>query len=439
MSSVIWQAVLGEIEVMVSKASFSTWFKNTLLLKNEAGSLTIGVPNIFTKRQFETKFNTLIKRVLKKNGVKVESISYKIYARQLADAPKPNLTAPIISSSPLDSSNLNGRYSFDNFVVGSSNELAHAAAQAIIREPGTKYNPFFIYGGVGLGKTHLIQAIGNEILHRRGGRIKYVTSERFKNEFIAGILRNNSQSLTNKYRNVDVLIVDDMQFMSGKEKTQEEFFHTFNNLYQNNKQIIISSDKSPQAMSMLEERLRSRFEWGMTADIQPPDLETRIAIIKTKAARTGARLSNDIAEYLATHIQANIRELEGALTRLLAHCEMRKTEPTLEMVEHMIQPSSPQNKPVSPDKIVDSTARFFNLSTAVLTGPKRDREIVQPRQIAMYLIRTELHLSFPQVARLLGRNDHTTAIHSVGKIEQELSSNHYLRQKVLALKEKIYV
>lgn len=439
MSDGLWPAVLGEIELSVSRASFVTWFKNTTLLKQDEGKLTVGVPNIFTKRQFEDKFNRLIMKILKKNGVDVRSVHYEVHlstSRPLSTAPTPNLVAPVPNAKPANRSSLNDRYNFDSFVVGASNELAYAAAQAIAREPGTKYNPFFVYGGAGLGKTHLIQAIGNEIRKREPEvSIEYVTSERFKNEFVASILSNN-KTFFNKYRTVDVLIVDDMQFIAG-EKTQEEFFHTFNALYQNNKQIIMSSDKPPKAIPGLAERLRSRFEWGMNADIQAPDFETRLAIIQSKAAEHNTKLPSDISEYLANHIQANIRELEGALTKLLAHCEMRQVKPTLELVQQMVSPT-PETRQLSARQLLERTARFFNVSVEELLGPKRDREIVEPRQVAMYLMRTELHLSFPQVAKQVGRSDHSTAMHSVDKIERAVSGNHYLRAKVLELKEKLY-
>lgn len=447
-NDVLWQTVLGEIEVIVSGASYSTWFKNTKLLAYEDHKAVIGVPNIFTKRQLEDKYSNLISKIMHKNGASVNNLSYSVHLtttipKTPANPPSagPSLVSPIPAqtASPPPTSSLNKRYTFSNFVVGSSNELAYAAAQAIVREPGERYNPFFVYGGVGLGKTHLIQAVGNEIKKRHPDFVvEYVTSERFQNEFVASILKN-SKTLSHKYRRADVLIVDDMQFIAGKEKTQEEFFHTFNTLHQENKQIIISSDKPPKAIPTLEERLRSRFEWGMTADIQAPDLETRMAIIQSKAAESRVDVPPEVVEYLASNIASNIRELEGALTKLLVHCEMRGTSPNLEMTQHMLASSQIKSKHLTPKNIIDKTARFFNISSTEITGPKRDKEIVEPRQVAMYLMRTELHLSFPQVAKQLGRSDHSTAIHSVDKIERALNENHYLRQKVLELKEKLYV
>jgi chromosomal replication initiator protein len=442
-AEIIWQTVLDEIELNVSRANFTTWFKKTALLSRNEEQVTIGVPSIFAKKQFEDKFNKLIVNTLKKNDVSVSKVQYVVqsFAKDTSViTAQPTLTPPYIhpAAKPKTSSALNAKYTFDNFVVGSSNELAYAAAQAIVRDPGAKYNPFFIYGGVGLGKTHLIQAIGNEILHRTpSARIEYITCERFAKEFVASILQK--QTFSNHYRNADVLIIDDIQFISGKEKTQEEFFHVFNALHQNNKQIIISSDKSPKAIPTLEERLRSRFEWGMTADIQAPDYETRIAIIQSKASKAGIDLSSEIAEFLASQIKSNIRELEGVLTKLIAHCEMRREAPSMDLVTHMISPSEGRNRNITPRQIVDKTARFFNISPEELSSAKRDKLIIEPRQIAMYLLRTELHLSFPQIAKQVGRSDHSTAIHSVSKIEKAITNNHYLRQRVFELKEKLYV
>lgn len=446
MSSVLWQSVLGEIEVSVSPANFRTWFKNTSLLEQAEDSIVVGVANPFAKRQFEEKFNRMVLDVLKRHGVKVEKVYYRVKpSSPTTTANQTVLSQPAkpvqrVVSGPVRTNygNLNSRYTFDDFVVGSSNELAYAACQVIAKEPGVKYNPLFVYGGVGLGKTHLIQAVGNEILRRDpNSHVEYITSERFSKEFIAAIL--SKRTFSNHYRSVDVLIVDDMQFIAGKEKTQEEFFHTFNTLHQANKQIIISSDKAPKAIPTLEERLSSRFEWGMTIDIQPPDFETRVAILQSKARRTNLNFNAEILEYLANHIQSNIRELEGALTKLVAFCEMRGTTPSLEMAEHMISPSKTPMRHITPKQIIDKTARFFNLSSAELTSSRRVKEIVEPRQVAMYLMRTELQLSYPQIAKNVGRSDHTTAIHSIHKIENSLQNNQNLRAQILDLKDKLYV
>jgi len=334
---------------------------------------------------------------------------------------------------------LNERYTFDNFVVGAGNELAHAACQAIAVEPGTKYNPLFLYGGVGIGKTHLIQAVGNAVLAKNPkARVVYISSEQFVQEFVDALRYKKNTDFADFYRGADVLIVDDVQFFAGKEKIQEEFFHTFNALHQANKQIIISSDKPPRDIPTLEERLRSRFVWGMTIDMQNPDLETRCAIVQTKASSHGISLPNDVMEYLATIIQTNIRELEGALNQLLAFCEMRGLDPSLSIATGLLGSAKTRPKHLNPQQIVERTARHFQIPMEEIMGPKRDKDIVVPRQIAMYMLRSELHLSFPKIARELGRKDHTTAIHSVEKIEKESALDADVRSAINDIKERLY-
>jgi chromosomal replication initiator protein len=455
MHHALWQSVLGEIELSVSHAAFTTWFKNTELIDNTNGSITIAVPNIFAQRQFEVKFNNQIKTILEKNGVIPEHIRYTVkttgkktsISREVT-ATKPtadelvsevSVRAPRTIGSSLGSTGLNPRYSFANFIVGSSNDLAYTACQAVAANPGTKYNPLFLYGGVGLGKTHLMQAVGNEIISKQpDARVLYISSETFVKEFLESI-RFKKKSFSDKYRNVDVLIVDDMQFIAGKEKTQEEFFHTFNALHQSNKQIIISSDKPPKSIPTLTERLRSRFEWGMSIDIQMPDFETRCAIVETKASLSGIELSRDTIEYLANNIKTNIRELEGALNQLLAYAEMRGVIPDISTAEGLIgnvRHTRPQH--VTPKQIIDKTARHFQIDPKEICSPKRDKHIVVPRQIAMYLLRSELHLSFPKIASELGRKDHTTAIHSVEKIEKAIKLEYLIREQVAEIREKLY-
>jgi len=455
MHHALWQSVLGEIELSVSHAAFTTWFKNTELVDNSNDVITIAVPNIFAKRQFEVKFNDQIKTVLEKNGVSPNRIHYtvqtsgkKTVSRETTAATSASkgvgveeLLAPMpqrAQGTQADAS-LNPRYTFSNFIVGSSNDLAYTACQAVAANPGTKYNPLFLYGGVGLGKTHLMQAVGNEIAKNQpDARILYISSETFVKEFLESI-RFKKKGFSDKYRNVDVLIVDDMQFIAGKEKTQEEFFHTFNALHQSNKQIIISSDKPPKSIPTLTERLRSRFEWGMSIDIQMPDFETRCAILETKASLSGVELSRETVEYLANNIKTNIRELEGALNQLLAYAEMRGVAPDVATAEGLIgnvRHSRPQH--VTPKQIIDKTARHFQIETKEICSAKRDKHIVVPRQIAMYLLRSELHLSFPKIAGELGRKDHTTAIHSVEKIEKAIKLDILIREQVSEIREKLY-
>ncbi len=451
----LWQSVLGEIELSVSHAAFTTWFKNTELVENTGESVTIAVPNIFAKRQFEVKFNDQIKTVLEKNGISPRHIAYtvktsaakKTVTRETTALPRPAVEELI--SEPRGSlayhqattnlTGLNPRYTFANFIVGGSNDLAYTACQAVAHNPGTKYNPLFLYGGVGLGKTHLMQAVGNEIAKLQPeARILYISSETFVKEFMDSI-RFKKKGFSDKYRNVDVLIVDDMQFIAGKEKTQEEFFHTFNALHQSNKQIIISSDKPPKSIPTLTERLRSRFEWGMAIDIQMPDYETRCAIVETKASLSGVELTRDTIEYLANNIKTNIRELEGALNQLLAYAEMRGVTPDLSTAEGLlgsVRQSRPQH--LTAKQIIDKTARHFQIDASEICSAKRDKHIVVPRQVAMYLLRSELHLSFPKIASELGRKDHTTAIHSVEKIEKAIKLDFLIREQVADIREKLY-
>ena len=429
----LWKSVLGEIEVSIPSGIFSTWFANTEMLSNKDGVITIGVANIFAIRQFEVRYDSIVKEALQHSGVEVSRIAYvvnkqgkkrtvisrettgqpadRVEERAAALISKPTTSSHSSSTTPATS--LNARYTFQNFIVGSSNDLAYTACQAVAHSPGTKYNPLFIYGGVGLGKTHLIQAVGNEILARDPSKkVAYLSSETFVKEFIESI-RFKKAGFSDRYRNVDVLIVDDMQFIAGREKTQEEFFHTFNALHQANKQIIIGSDKPPHSIPTLTERLRSRFEWGMAIDIQMPDFETRCAIVETKASFAGVTLERDTVEYLAKNVKTNIRELEGALNQLLAYAEMRGVAPDVMTAEGLlgnVRRSRPQH--LTAKQIIDKTARHFQIDSKEICGAKRAKHIVVPRQIAMYLLRSELHMSFPQIANELGRKDHTTAIQS---------------------------
>jgi chromosomal replication initiator protein len=457
----LWQAVLGEVELSVSHASFITWFKQTTLLKNKSGVVIIGVPNVFIKQQLEKKYSSLISELLQKNGVKPEGIHFKIHSfgsthpveqeaeELVVESPKnqeeslPAHLLPTAPSTPYSHDyrqGLNEKYTFENFVVGSGNELAYAACMSISNVPGTKYNPLFVYGGVGIGKTHLIQAVGNSIAKNQPDKkVVYISSEQFVQEFVSALRYKKTNEFAQNYRSVDVLIIDDVQFIAGKEKMQEEFFHTFNALHQANKQIIISSDKPPRDIPTLEERLRSRFAWGMTIDMQTPDFETRCAIIQSKAQDHGVVLTNDIVEYLSGLIQTNIRELEGVLNQLLAFCEMREITPTLEIAMNLLSSNQTRPKHINPKQVVDRTAKHFHIAVEDIMGPKRDKDIVVPRQIAMYILRSELHLSFPKIAHELGRKDHTTAIHSVDKIEKELNLNGEVRSAIKEIKERLYV
>ncbi len=452
----LWQAVLGEIELSVSRASFVTWFKNTALLRHKDNVVVVGVPNVFIKQQLERKYNQLLMDTLAKNGVHPERIELKIYTpaaknkveeeSMILNSAMQSTASQTVSSRPGPTTlthtyrqGLNVRYTFDTFIVGSGNELAYAACQAIAQNPGTKYNPLFIYGGVGIGKTHLIQAVGNAVqANNPAAHVVYVSTEQFVQEFLDAIRYKKNTDFAGYYRSADVLIIDDVQFIAGKEKTQEEFFHTFNALHQANKQIIISSDKPPRDIPTLEDRLRSRFAWGMSIDMQNPDFETRCAIIQTKAANHNAVLPQPVVEFLSNYIQTNIRELEGALNQLLAFCEMRGLQPDLAIVTSLFGSTKTRPKHISAKQIIERTAKHFQIPLEDILGPKRDKDIVVPRQIAMYILRSELHLSFPKIARELGRKDHTTAIHSVEKIEKEAAFDADIKAAIADIKERLY-
>jgi chromosomal replication initiator protein len=466
----LWQAVLGDIEITLSRANYLTWFRNTQLLRHDADKLVIGVPNVFIKQQLEKKYNELVTTTLRKNGVDVPMVEYKIQsvARKTAiddpiSLPKSSSVTGSGGNNPVSGftggldramqptlrtantlthayrQGINDRYTFDNFVVGSGNELAYAACQAIAANPGTKYNPLFLYGGSGIGKTHLIQAVGNAVLASKpDARVVYITSEQFLQEFVDALRYKKTSDFTDHYRGADVLVVDDIQFIAGKEKAQEEFFHTFNALHQAEKQIIISSDKNPRDIAGLEDRLRTRFAWGMSIDMQTPDFETRCAILHIKSELQHVVLPNDVVDYLATNISTNVRELEGALNQLIAFCEMRGLEPNMAIVTGLMGSSQTRPKHLSARQIIERCARHYQVSVEDICGPKRDKDIVVPRQVAMYMLRSELHLSFPKIARELGRKDHTTAIHSVDKIEKESRMDSEIRGAIAEIKERLY-
>lgn len=453
----LWQAILGEVELSVSHGSYITWFKNTRVLRTEGNKVVIGVANIFTKQQLEKKYKPLIDTLVEKYADTDTVLEFKIHAgiappsgKKGAQSENVVVTTPSQQTSFTSTQRtppsarsyrqgLNERYTFDSFIVGSNNELAYAACQAISQNPGTKYNPLFIYGGVGLGKTHLIQAVGNGVLaNNPKAHVVYISSEQFVQEFLEAIRYKKITDFAGHYRNADVLIVDDMQFIAGKEKTQEEFFHTFNALHQSNKQIIISSDKPPKAIPTLEDRLKSRFEWGMIVDIGAPDFETRCAILQNKAVQHENEIAQEVVEFLANHFQSNVRELEGALNQLLAFCEMRSLTPDVQIAAGLFGSVKSRPKHISAKQIIERTAKQFQIDLAEILSSKRDKDIVVPRQVAMYLLRSELHLSFPKIAQELGRKDHTTAMHSVEKISKELHFDTILKEQINEIKERLY-
>lgn len=451
----LWQTALGEIELSISKANFITWFKNTYIMSAEGDTVIIGVPNGFAKEWLENKYNLYILRALRNIKPEIKEVSCVIATPENFISKKPSVDAVVPSSafpaSEVSSqkmlkisqeNNLNPRYVFDNFVVGGSNELARAACYAVSQSLGRVYNPLFIYGGVGLGKTHLLQSIGNEALRRDPSRkVKYITSERFTTELIDSIKNQKIGLFKEHYQTIDLLIIDDIQFLSGKEKTQEEFFHIFNFLYQLNKQIVLSSDRAPKAIPTLEERLRSRFEGGMIADVSRPDVETRMAILRKKASAEELDISDEALEFIASNITHNIRELEGALTRVAVSAQLARRTPidlafTSSVLSEII--SSGRKKGVSHKHILKLVSDFYDISPEDLVVKGRKREVVRPRQVAMYLMRMELNYSFPGIGEKLGGRDHTTAIHAFDKITKELEIDEKLIEDITFLREKLY-
>ena len=447
----LWQAVLGELEILISKANFTTWFKNTFIVSRDDHELVIGVPNAFTKAWLEKKYLEQIATALTNiTGSSSARIMFRVATKtdteSTRERPRANTQerAGLMGNDEPESSNklgLNPKYRFETFIVGSGNELAHAASRAVVEKPGLVYNPLFIYGGVGLGKTHIIQAIGNQMAADNPKlKVLYVNSEKFTNDFVGAIKQGNTEKFKKTYRSVDVLLIDDIQFIAGKEQTQEEFFHTFNTLHQNNKQIVISSDRPPKAIAAIENRLVSRFEWGMIADISAPNLETRIAILEAKCQEKGISLDSDIIRSIAETVLENIRELEGALNRIIAYHQLSNSRPTKESTKSLLVSTSakPQRGGLTTKKVIQLVSDFFEISIKDLAGASRKKELVIPRQITMYLLREELSSSFPHIGQQLGGRDHTTAMHACSKIEEYLTSNEKIRNDIALLRQKIY-
>lgn len=441
----LWQAVLAQTQLNISKANFATWFKDTEILSNKEGQVLVSTPNSFAKEWLENKYGKTIFKILHNLDDEIKEIKYIVGKPGVKTVKRatafPEETEQLeLPDFKIDrETNLNPRYTFENFIVGPFNELPHAAAWAVAKEPGSVYNPLFIYGGVGLGKTHLLQSIGNAVIKNfPKKKIKYLPSEKFTSGVVASIKNHGMEDFKLKYREIDVLILDDVQFLAGKEKTQEEFFHTFNALYEKNKQIILSSDRPPKAIPALAERLRSRFEGGMIADISYPDYETRMAILKAKAQEKGTTFPDEILGYIATSIQRNIRELEGALNRLAACQKLNNQLLDLQTVKTLLKSLilSPM-KVVTPKKIIQAVSEFYDLKEKEICSESRKKEIVGPRQVAMYLMREELKNSYPFIGRSFGRKDHTTAIHSCEKIAKEIQTNENLNEEIELIKQRI--
>jgi len=444
----LWQAILGELEVSLSKANFTTWFKNTYILEQDEEKITVAVPNAFTKAWLENKYNKFIVEALKNiTADKIKQVFYKVTTKPEAQSKIVNLKQAIKADvsekveESKDKYGLNPRYTFDKFIVGKSNELAHAAAKAVVKNPGKAYNPLFVYGGVGLGKTHLLQAIGHEIL-KKGDKTKllYVTSEKFTNEFVSSIRSGKIKDFQNKYRSLDLFIIDDIQFIGGKEQTQEQLFHVFNDLHQTNKQIVLSSDRTPKSIPNLEPRLESRFEWGMIVDISEPDLETKVAIISSKLAEKDFKLDNKSIEYIAQNMNNNIREIEGVVNRIIAHTQLTNNKVDLEEIKNIISTVNlhiPKTS-LNAKKIIKTVASFYEIQISDVIGSSRKKELVVPRQIIMYLMREEVKCSFPNIGSELGGRDHTTAMHAYEKIKKEVAKNEKIKQDIVLIKQKLY-
>lgn len=458
----LWQSVLGEVEVSLTRANFNTWFKHTEIVEVDDTRVVIRVPNVFTKEWLRKKYEKDIRKSLLKGLPRLKIIDYLTGAKVPRETLFGGMTLPEGEARPQAPANniavatkagsktpgstttaerLNPRYTFEAFVVGESNRLAHAAAEAVAKAPGITYNPLFIYGGVGLGKTHVLQAIGNEILtNYPKKRVVYVTSEKFTNELINAIYKKSTKEFKEKYRKIDCLLIDDVQFLAGKEATQEEFFHTFNTLYENNKQIVLTSDRPPKAIPTLEARLCSRFEWGMTADISPPNYEMRLAVLKSKAAHLSFQLSDEILEIIAQKIQNNIRELEGALTRIVAFGQLNNTVPTPEEAENLLGGilTAPGKRILKVSEIIRIISKHYSIKKEELLGRRRNKEIVFPRQILAFLLREEMDLPYKSIGRELGGRDHTTIIHDYNKIKGLVINDSNLEREISEIKDRLY-
>jgi chromosomal replication initiator protein len=432
----IWHKTLDLLKTELTEISFNTWIKTIEPVSIDSNSINLGVPAEFNKGILESRYSILIQNALKQ-------VTYKEYRINFVIPSQENTKKTVHVDNGSDEqlvSVLNPKYTFDTFVIGNSNRFAHAASLAVAESPAKAYNPLFMYGGVGLGKTHLMHAIGHFILSQNPSlKVLYVSSEKFTNELINAIKDDKNEEFRNKYRNIDVLLIDDIQFIGGKERTQEEFFHTFNSLYEANKQIIISSDKPPKDIKTLEERLKSRFEWGLIADIQTPDLETRIAILRKKAQLENLEVPNDIMVFIADNIASNIRELEGALNRVIAYSSLTQNEISVELATEALKDilSANNTKEVNCNVIKDTVARYFNIRVEEFKSKKRNRDISYPRQIAMYLCRELTDMSLPKIGDEFGGRDHTTVIHAFDKITEDIEANPETRRAVSELKRNI--
>ncbi|NTW97279.1 MAG: chromosomal replication initiator protein DnaA [Oscillochloris sp.] len=452
----IWQAALGAIQLQTSRQDYETWLRGTTLLALDGGLATVGTASTFHKEGLENRFMAPVRRslgdvvgypvqvrVVIANGqlVRAESFAQAVAVAADDGDSGSERAVQLDLSSAMRTGMLNPKYTFSRFIVGSSNRLAHAACLAVADNPGQHYNPLFLYGGVGLGKTHLLHAIGNYVLDRDPEiNVLYVSSEKFTNDMINAIRRQQTEEFRMRYRNIDVLLIDDIQFIAGKEGTQEEFFHTFNTLHSAAKHIVISSDKPPKAILTLEERLRSRFEWGLIADVQPPDLETRTAILRAKGEQMNAGIPDEVIDFLAHKVQSNIRELEGSLNRVAAFAELHGVPISVEVATSSLADllGSARRRRITPDQIIIAVSEHFGVDMRIMQGRGRSRNIVVPRQVAMYLLREETECSLVDIGKLLGGRDHTTVMYGCDKIAEEINADNRLRNEVLTIRERLH-
>jgi chromosomal replication initiator protein len=447
----VWRAALGELQVSLSPANFETWLRDTSLVDVDDQRFRIGVPNGFAKDWLETRYRSLISQTLARvvgysvqvefvvQGVNEVQAQAAAVERQAVRVEPTRVGAP--EGAAAGATYLNQRYTFSNFIVGSANRLAHAASLSVAERPGHAYNPLFLYGGVGLGKTHLMHAIGNAVVAKfPRKRVVYATSEKFTNEFITSIQQGKIDEFRARYRRIDLLLIDDIQFIADKERTQEEFFHTFNAIHEDGKQIVLSSDRPPKAILTLEERLRSRFEWGLIADLTAPDLETRIAILRAKAEEQGTPITSDVMEFIARKVVSNIRELEGALNRIVAYASMGAMPISIELAQAVLSNVlyNPKKRQVTPERIAQAVSTYYGVPMDALQGQKREKSIVVPRQIAMFLMREETDVSLLRIGAELGGRDHSTVLHACDKINREMQVNDEMRREVAAVRELIY-
>jgi chromosomal replication initiator protein len=446
----VWRAALGELQVSLSPANYETWLKETQLVDVDEQRFRIGVPNGFAKDWLETRYRSLISQTLARIVGYSVQVEFVVSATEAVSGDGVDGTPAGTTQVRLEptrvggdggATNLNPRYTFATFIVGSANRLAHAASLSVAERPGHAYNPLFLYGGVGLGKTHLMHAIGNQVVAKfPRKRVVYATSEKFTNEFITSIQQGKIDEFRARYRRIDLLLIDDIQFIADKERTQEEFFHTFNAIHDDGKQIVLSSDRPPKAILTLEERLRSRFEWGLIADLTAPDLETRIAILRAKAEEGAVPITSDVIEFIARKVVSNIRELEGALNRIVAYASMGAMPISIELAQAVLSNVlyNPKKRQVTPERIAKAVSDYYSVPMDALQGQKRDKAIVVPRQIAMFLMREETDVSLLRIGAELGGRDHSTVLHACDKINREVAVNDELRREIAAVRELIY-